>query len=828
MSTSTEEAIAIGQAGAALNAEKDKRRIFGDTGDSNTDPVIMTRDIDMNGHEIYGLTGVGGLQGPQGEQGEEGPTGLTGPMGPQGETGPQGEKGDTGATGAQGPQGDTGPQGPQGDTGPQGVKGDAGATGAQGPAGPQGAVGPQGPIGATGPAGDDGVGVPAGGTTGQVLRKASNSDHDTEWGTVSGGAGGAVDSVNTQTGDVVLDQDDIGDGTTYKQYSATEKTKLAGIEASADVTDAANVSAAGAFMKSVDDTDDITEGATNKFATAAEKTKLGHITVTQAVNLDTMESDIAGKQASDADLTAIAALDSSTSGAIASDGAGWIKKTYAQLKTALGLVKGDVGLGNVDNVQQQPLDADLTTIAAMNSATSGMIASDGSGWIQKTYAQVKTALGLTKSDVGLSNVPNTDATARANHTGTQTASTISDFNSAADARVAVHTGDATDAHAASAITNTPAGNIAATTVQAAINELDTEKAASSHTHSGLAPAGGTTGQVLKKNTNTDYDYGWAADNTGGGGGSPAGNSGEIQYNNGGAFAGAAEVEIDQDKLKLVSGADPSAPTGGLLLYSKSIAGRHLPKIIGPSGIDTVMQVGLHGNAVAMVAPASGTTAPTQWGITLTTAATMSLQQTIASANPWLATWRKRFATSTTAGNLSGMRTAYAQWFRGNAAGYGGFFFRTKFGHNINLNGSQCFVGLCASTGALAATAGAVAALLNMIGVGYDTTDANTGNWQLFRNDGSGTATKVDLGSNAARSNVSHGYDLIIYCPPGAATEIFVRIVNIHTGVIVLDTSYTTDLPAVNVGMAFKAEINNGAVAAAANLEVAKVYIESDY
>lgn len=47
--------------------------------------------------------------------------------------------------------------------------------------------------------------------------------------TISGGGGGAVDSVNTQTGVVVLDQDDIGDGTTYKQYSATEKTKLAAI-----------------------------------------------------------------------------------------------------------------------------------------------------------------------------------------------------------------------------------------------------------------------------------------------------------------------------------------------------------------------------------------------------------------------------------------------------------------------------------------------------------------------------------------------------------------------------------------------------------------------
>jgi hypothetical protein len=37
------------------------------------------------------------------------------------------------------------------------------------------------------------------------------------------------------------------------------------------------------------------------------------------------------------------------------------------------------------------------------------------------------AISLTKSDVGLDNVPNTDATARSNHTGTQTAATISDF-----------------------------------------------------------------------------------------------------------------------------------------------------------------------------------------------------------------------------------------------------------------------------------------------------------------------------------------------------------------------------------------------------------------
>lgn len=54
------------------------------------------------------------------------------------------------------------------------------------------------------------------------------------------GTSGAVDSVNGQTGTVSLTADDIPNGTTAKQYTATEKTKLAGIAtgATANQTDA--------------------------------------------------------------------------------------------------------------------------------------------------------------------------------------------------------------------------------------------------------------------------------------------------------------------------------------------------------------------------------------------------------------------------------------------------------------------------------------------------------------------------------------------------------------------------------------------------------------
>ena len=51
--------------------------------------------------------------------------------------------------------------------------------------------------------------MPTGGTTGQVLAKASGSNYDVEWVDQPGG-GGSVDSVNGQTGTVVLDAEDVG------------------------------------------------------------------------------------------------------------------------------------------------------------------------------------------------------------------------------------------------------------------------------------------------------------------------------------------------------------------------------------------------------------------------------------------------------------------------------------------------------------------------------------------------------------------------------------------------------------------------------------------
>lgn len=94
---------------------------------------------------------------------------------------------------------------------------------------------------------------------------------------VGGGGGGDMVKATYDPGNInddAFDQDNMQNGTTNKNFTATNQTKLAGIETGADVTDATNVAAAGAFMKTTEDADDINDGSTKVIMLAAERTKL--------------------------------------------------------------------------------------------------------------------------------------------------------------------------------------------------------------------------------------------------------------------------------------------------------------------------------------------------------------------------------------------------------------------------------------------------------------------------------------------------------------------------------------------------------------------------
>lgn len=97
---------------------------------------------------------------------------------------------------------------------PRQEPGDPGAPGADGADGTNGTNGADGADGVDGADGADGVGVPAGGTTGQVLKKTSNTDFDTEWANESGGTL-ALDDLT----DVVAGAPNDGDVLTFDSGS---------------------------------------------------------------------------------------------------------------------------------------------------------------------------------------------------------------------------------------------------------------------------------------------------------------------------------------------------------------------------------------------------------------------------------------------------------------------------------------------------------------------------------------------------------------------------------------------------------------------------------
>ena len=170
----------------------------GKDGINGENGATFTPSVDNEGNLSW--TNDGNLDNPETKN-------IKGPKGDKGDTGPRGEdfKYEDFTTeqleALKGPQGEQGPAGPKGDKGEAftyadfteeqlaALKGPKGDTGEQGPKGDKGDTGEPGVKGEPGPKGDAGEGVPSGGTTGQVLKKKSNTDYDTEWVDESGGSG---------------------------------------------------------------------------------------------------------------------------------------------------------------------------------------------------------------------------------------------------------------------------------------------------------------------------------------------------------------------------------------------------------------------------------------------------------------------------------------------------------------------------------------------------------------------------------------------------------------------------------------------------------------
>ncbi|MGL4237115.1 DUF2793 domain-containing protein [Tabrizicola sp.] len=338
---------------------------------------------------------------------------------------------------------------------------------------------------------------------------------------------------------------------------------------------------------------------------------------------------------------------------------------------------------------------------------------------------------------------------------------------------------------------------------------------------GLAPAsgGGTTNFLRADGT-------WAAP-AGGGGGAPGGVSGEIQWNNGGAFAGAADVEIEGGQLRLPAIATPVAPAaGGLKLYSAAFANDlKMLAYLSDSGGETLLQPytgrGVFGHFSVGVG-----TGVTALGVS------SSPTGTATGVNISVGSRRNRLrrieylVTTAAATAVAGWRHNATQLSVGGASAWeGGFYFSGHAGPSTGVTNAshRFFMGMRDSVGPTDINP---STMLSMFGIGYDSADTQV---QFMHNDGTGTATKIALGAAFPKPNADRlfTYFLQLYSPPGTAQRVSYRVTYLETGAVATGT-VVTDLPAVTSLVTPNHYVSVGGVSSVVGLAVGVQQFGTEY
>lgn len=266
-------------------------------------------------------------------------------------------------------------------------------------------------------------------------------------------------------------------------------------------------------------------------------------------------------------------------------------------------------------------------------------------------------------------------------------------------------------------------------------------------------------------------------------------------------------------------ADPATPAADTAyLYFKKIVNKMIPKVKGPSGLGYQLQSAIwQNNVVAWLCTTA--TAGTWLGTAGGGSGTFS-NVAPTFTNVYTATKRARYSNIvTTLNQVLGQRMTENIFWRGSAAGQGGWFFFARCGFDIWTNGGRFFVGMHTANTVVSADP---SALNNTVGFCIDAAD--NGAISFLTRNGT-TATKAATGFTAASNK---GYDLFMFCLPNGS-EIHWRIVDYVAGTEASGTA-TATLPVNTTMLGAGVLASNGALTPVNSIQlgVNRIYVETDY
>jgi hypothetical protein len=250
----------------------------------------------------------------------------------------------------------------------------------------------------------------------------------------------------------------------------------------------------------------------------------------------------------------------------------------------------------------------------------------------------------------------------------------------------------------------------------------------------------------------------------------------------------------------------------------------MPAFTGPTGTSYNLQPWMGQRNIALWEPLfnNATTSGSQLGFYSLNLGTFTVRS-FATTNAFTTMRRVGNVSATTVSARAGAYTAF-NWWRGNAPGLGGF--RAVFRFGISdaslVATANTFVGLTASSSVGTGNSDPSYST-NLVGVGADIADTNL---QIMVNDGTGTATKVNLGSNFPANTLStDAYELMLYAPPNGSS-ISYRVTRLNTGDVASGV-LTSDLPGATAPLQAMFMRGNTTTAAAVAIDILGMYIETE-